>query len=75
MLDLNTFYNSFKDIAAGEEQGEYVSNDDNEDENTVIDEELQLALDSKFTHSEIDNMVKILKNKKAFGSTMVNYCA
>ena len=67
MPDLNSFYNSLKDIAAGEEQGEYVCNDDNEDENIIIDEELQLSLDSKFTLSEIDNMVKILKNKKACG--------
>ena len=67
MPNLNAFFDSFKDIAAGEEHGEYVSNDDNEEENIIIDEELQLTLDSKFTHSEIDNMVKILKNKKACG--------
>ena len=67
MPNLNSFFNSFKDIAAGEEHGEYVDNDDNEDENIIIDEELQLTLDSKFTLSEIDNMVKILKNKKACG--------
>ena len=67
MPNLNSFFNSFQDIAAGEEHGEYVGNDDNEDENIIIDEELQLTLDSKFTLSEIDNMVKILKNKKACG--------
>ena len=64
MPDLNSFFNSFKDIAAGEEHGAYDGNDDSEDENIIIDEELQLTLDSKFTLSEIDNMVKYLKTKK-----------
>ena len=64
MPNLESFFTSFKNLASGEEQGEYICNDD--EETIIIDEEVQtLYLDSEFTSAEIDKMVNNLKNKKS----------
>ena len=65
MPNLNSFFTSFKNLASGEEQGEYTPNDDSE--TMIIDQELEMFLDSEFTSDEIDKMVPDLKNKKACG--------
>ena len=69
MPNLNSFFDSFKNLASGEDQGEYICND--EDENIVIDEEVETFLDSEFTFDEIDKMVTNLKNKKACGNDKI----
>ena len=70
MPNLNSFLTSFKNIASGEDQGEYICNDD--EETIIIDEEVQtLFLDSEFTSDEIDKMVANLKNKKACGQDKI----
>ena len=63
-LNLNTFYNSFKQLASEQNQGKYNSDDDN-DEAFIIDEELESLLDSDFSFEEIDILVGKLKNNKA----------
>ena len=63
-LNLNTFYNSFKQLASEQNQGEYNSDNDN-DEAVIIDEELEYLLDSNFTFEELDILVGKLKNNKA----------
>ena len=63
MPNLNSCFNSFKNLASGEEQGEYIFNDANE--TIIIDQEAEIFLDSEFTSDEIDKMVSNLKNKKS----------
>ena len=69
-LNLNSFYDSFKHIASEQDQGEYIC-DDNVDEDFMIDGELESLLNSNFTFEEIDTMVNKLKNNKACGSDRI----
>ena len=69
MPNLNSFFTSFKNLASGEEQGEYICND--VDETIVNYEEFETFLDSEFTSDEIDKMVTNLKNKKACGKDKI----